>query len=482
MKAIVLLVAIAAAAADIQFQADVSSAGVPFVPLLQRCFGSGHAELTLRQDWRQQLIAVKRDINPEFVRFHGLLDDDMSVVFGVGTYGFANVFNIFDFLVSIKMRPIVELSFMPEALASNPAATIFHYKGGISPPKSYDDWAHLISTLVDGLVTRYGLEEVQQWKFEVWNEPNCGFFSGTQQEYFTLYNYTSRAVKSVSPTLKVGGPATCQLAWFPEFFGNATAMGAPVDMITSHLYPTDPMVAQNRSGFVDYVSKHAALAASFGVPLVMTEFNSGLGISEGQDGPFAASFIASTALAVQSVPNLDVLSFWTFSDVFEEGGFASVPYHAGYGMQTYNAIPKLVYRSFQLVNSLLSTAVLLQTSGTVDIAVTVDKSSVVILLVNYNWLSQPIAAESVTVALKGLKCTPTAVVLTTLDESTSNSKAAWEAMGSPTYLNATQIASLTAASQFAPVNAQFSTDGKGGLTFSATLQPYSVSQAVLQGC
>jgi xylan 1,4-beta-xylosidase len=137
---------------------------------------------------QSHLRAVKRDINPQYVRFHGLLDDDMSVVLDTNSY--FNVFSVFDFLLSIGMRPIVELSFMPEALASNASQTIFHYKGGISPPADYNAWAALITDVVTNLVNRYGIAEVRQWKFEVWNEFNCGFWSGTMQEYFTLYNYT----------------------------------------------------------------------------------------------------------------------------------------------------------------------------------------------------------------------------------------------------------------------------------------------------
>jgi beta-xylosidase len=106
-------------------------------------------------------------------------------------------------------------------------------------------------------------------------------------------------------------------------------------------YPTDPQLNNTRSSFVDYVSQHAAIAASFGLDFVVTEFNSGLGLPEGQDGPFAAAFVAHTALAIQPISNLEVLSFWTFTDVFEEGGFSSVPYHQGYGIQTYNGVPKV---------------------------------------------------------------------------------------------------------------------------------------------
>ncbi len=122
-------------------------------------------------------------------------------------------------------------------------------------------------------------------------------------------------MKSVDSTLIVGGPATCQLQYLTDFISATTQMNAPVDMITSHLYPTDPVLPISRTAFTDAIAKSAAIAESRGVPLVITEFNSGLGMPEGQDGTHAAAFVAHTALNVQTISNLDVLSFWTFTDV-----------------------------------------------------------------------------------------------------------------------------------------------------------------------
>jgi hypothetical protein len=123
------------------------------------------------------ILNSQNDINPTFVRFHGLLDDDMSVVLESDdgkslSFSYANVFSVFDFLVSIDMKPVVELSFMPEALASG-ATTIFHYKGNITPPRDYGVWAGVIASLVKALVDRYGIGEVRSWRFEVWNERKC---------------------------------------------------------------------------------------------------------------------------------------------------------------------------------------------------------------------------------------------------------------------------------------------------------------------
>ena len=79
----------------------------------------------------------------------------------------------------------------------------------ITPPRDYKQWATLIRRLVGHWVERYGIKEVREWKFEVWNEPNLkAFWSGTQRDYFKLYRYTAAAIKGIDSSLKVGGPAT----------------------------------------------------------------------------------------------------------------------------------------------------------------------------------------------------------------------------------------------------------------------------------
>lgn len=113
------------------------------------------------------------------------------------------------------MAPIVELSFMPSDLASSPNETVFHYRGGTSAPSSYPAWSKFIAGFVGQLVDRYGLAAVRQWRFEVWNEPNCGFLfpygdgcceethCGTPEVYFQIYAATARAIKTVDSQIPV---------------------------------------------------------------------------------------------------------------------------------------------------------------------------------------------------------------------------------------------------------------------------------------
>ncbi|EGC35048.1 hypothetical protein DICPUDRAFT_11305, partial [Dictyostelium purpureum] len=183
------------------------------------CVGSGHANLGMRSDWRAALLNAHEKLGLQRVRFHGIFDDDLSVYQqgpnGEAIYSWYDVDQVYDYIVEIGMAPYVELSFMPELLASG-NATIFHYKGNITPPKNYTQWAELIQAFINHIVDRYGMDIVSQWQFEIWNEPNCGFWSSSQAEYFQLMQVTFNAIKSIYPQLSVGGPATCQSQWIPE--------------------------------------------------------------------------------------------------------------------------------------------------------------------------------------------------------------------------------------------------------------------------
>src|SRR5262249_40213402 len=139
----------------------------------------------------------------------------------------------------IGMRPFTELSFMPLALASG-RTTVFRYKGDVTPPRNSRKWTTFIDKLARHWIERYGACEVAPWFFEVWNEPNLtSFWTGGKKGYFDFYGTTARTIKSVDPALKVGGPATAQNAWIPEFLTYCDKHRLPLDFVTTHYYPTD---------------------------------------------------------------------------------------------------------------------------------------------------------------------------------------------------------------------------------------------------
>jgi hypothetical protein len=202
------------------FNCDVNGTASALPHFWEHTVGSDHASMALRADWREQMRRAHNELGFRHVRFHGLLCDDVGTLISEGDtlfYSFFNADQIFDFLLSIGMKPFVELSFMPSTLASGDK-TVFHYRANVTPPKDYAQWSTLIRKLVAHWIERYGLAEVRQWFFEVWNEPNLDAFgSGKQDDYFKLYRYTVDAIKSVDSALKVGGPATAANAWIDDF-------------------------------------------------------------------------------------------------------------------------------------------------------------------------------------------------------------------------------------------------------------------------
>src|SRR5216684_6826763 len=202
---------------------DPAAASHPFPHFWEKMFGSGRAILSLRESYRHDLRETKRITAFEYVRFHaifhdeaGLYDEDKD---GKPIYNFSYVDQIYDGLLENHVRPFVELSFTPRKLAAQPVVHSFWYKPIVSPPKDWDKWDDLISHFAQHLVDRYGIEEVSQWYFEVWNEPNIDFWAGDPKEetYYQLYDATARTLKRVNQRLRVGGPATAQAAWVDRF-------------------------------------------------------------------------------------------------------------------------------------------------------------------------------------------------------------------------------------------------------------------------
>lgn len=211
MGCLFLLFVVVAFAQDAKIVIDSDkSQTTPFPHFWEECIGSGHAALALREDWQKAMKDVHDNLGFKRVRFHGLFDDDMNVVLPQG-YSFYSIDQVFDYLFSIGVDPLVELSFMPELIASNTSETIMHYKGIISPPADFEKWVDLIKTFAEHLIERYGLDKVRTLNFEVWNEYNCGFLASKnpRQTYYDIFNATSFALKSVDSKLRVGGPVTC---------------------------------------------------------------------------------------------------------------------------------------------------------------------------------------------------------------------------------------------------------------------------------
>lgn len=425
--------------------ADFNGLTQPLRHPWRTCVGSGHATLALRADWQSQLRTAHADLGFDYVRFHGLLDDDMGTLICQSDallYSFFNADQIFDFLVSIGMRPIVELSFMPSTLSSGDAI-VFHYKGNITPPRALAQWGELMRRLTQHWVDRYGIAEVSEWYFEVWNEPNLpAFWTGNQQQYFDLYRESFHAIKGVDQRLRVGGPATAGNAWIPEFRRFCTENDVPADFVSTHYYPTDAFgeigadtVTQLEHAPLDVMRTHAQSARqqAGAVPLLYTEWNITSNPRDPlHDGAAAAALAARIVMSVDDV--VDAYSYWTFSDIFEENYFPSVPFHGGFGLMNLHGIKKPIYHAFTMVAKLGKRhCPVEQTHATVMVwvgDVADDGFSSHVLAINQAMPRHPIGAEEVVLRLTAPPGKRVRVVtIIRIDELHANPAGLWQRWG-----------------------------------------------------
>src|SRR5215469_5475266 len=159
---------------------DAVALAHPFPHYWEQMFGSGRAVLSLRDSYRRDLKEVRQITGFQYVRFHGILNDDVGMYgedkHGNPVYNFSYVDQIYDGLLAAHVKPFVELSLMPYKLAGSQFLQSFWYHPNVSPPKDYAIWDDMITQMVKHLVARYGEDEVASWYFEVWNEPNLDFW------------------------------------------------------------------------------------------------------------------------------------------------------------------------------------------------------------------------------------------------------------------------------------------------------------------
>ncbi|TAN05873.1 MAG: beta-xylosidase [Rhodanobacteraceae bacterium] len=441
------------------FTCDLDTPGEPLAHVWSHTVGSGRAALALRADWQAQMRKTHAELGVRHVRFHGLLNDELCtylIEMDKDLYSFFNIDQIFDFLVSIGMRPFVELSFMPTALQTG-GDTVFFYRANVTPPRDYAKWAELMTRLTKHWIDRYGADEVRSWYFEVWNEPNLdAFWKGKQADYFKLYQYTANAIKNVDAELRVGGPATADDEWVPEFLEFCATNKLPVDFVSTHHYPTDALGKPGddtetqlsdapRDVLIQRVRKMRQTVGDR--KLCYTEWcSSSNPFFPLHDEPYAAAFLAKNMLDVADL--VHCYSWWTFSDIFEENYFSSTPFHGSFGLQTIHGIAKPTYRAMQLLHGLGHQRLpVAGAHATVDAwAVRADAQHVDLLLTNHAFPRHAIAPEDVTWHLQGSQPPATASVQC-IDAGHCNSRQAWVDMGSPDYLDTKQVAELDAASQ-----------------------------------
>ena len=381
----------------IRIEEDLQNEGTELPHMWSKCIGAGRAAEGLRAGWQKQLRQAKKECGFEYIRFHGLLAEDMFVCERRDEKIYFNwqyIDELFDFLMEIQVRPVVEFGFMPPALASG-NTTQFWWKGNVTPPSDYSEWSRLIHELILHWKERYGLAEIRQWYYEVWNEPNLhAFWDATRSEYFRLYEETVKAVKGVDFDLRVGGPATSNFVpddrfdfevedvsrqmthrvenldclnwrgvWIEAFLTYCSERKLPVDFVSAHPYPTDfalegqqTMKGRSRSAGslqddMEWMRKTVTASAYPNAEILLTEWSSSPTSRDySHDYLPAADYIIQSNLDTAGMANC--LSYWVFTDIFEEVGGGPQALHGGFGLMNVKGFRKPAYYAYQFLNHL----------------------------------------------------------------------------------------------------------------------------------
>lgn len=489
----------------VRIQADASRSAGPLDHKWEIALGSEHLSYMLKGDINEHLKNAGAGLRAgnklahdtlgiRYIRAHGILNDDPSVytedAAGHPHYDFSKVDRLYDMLRADGLKPFVELSFMPKALAADPhAPKIFEYGASSSPPKDYAKWGALVAALAQHLIDRYGKAEVETWPFEVWNEPdlrsNPLFWKGTPQDYFRLYDYAARGLKSVDPNLKVGGPVVAFTTFQEPFLRHITtenyATGghsAPLDFLDMHNY------------FLA-VPDYRPLLRRYGlgnVPVYYTEW--GVSLQYGDKVSDLAYSAAETIAGIEdSLAQVGLISYWTASDYFEESGNPRAIFHGGFGLIGLDGLRKPRYWAYYLLHELGTER--FAVSGEGDgfgglmkaLAARCADGSVCVLLTNATPEHSKAAGSvsldrHVTLTVSGLTAGMRyRVEHERIDNSHSNVYGAWEAMGKPKWPDAAQMAALHRRDELQSLlpPAVLTADAKGTVTLDFDLPMPAVS-------
>jgi xylan 1,4-beta-xylosidase len=394
------------------------------------------------------------------VRFHAIVHDEVGVydeeAQGHPVYNFSYVDEIYDGLLQNGIRPFIEVSFMPKKLAAREAVHPFWYKQNVAPPKDYAKWDDLIQHFGRHLVERYGIEEVSKWYFEVWNEPNIDFWAGEpkQATYFELYDHTARALKSVDPRLRVGGPATAAADWVDDFIAHCAKENIPVDFISTHGYADDTVdnlfhthedvaLDERVCRAIKKVDAQIASSARPKLPLMWTEWNvPSFGDSMARDTVYVGAALADDIRQCDGL--VDMMSFWTFDEVFEEGGVVKEPFYGGFGLIAAGGIKKPSYAGFALLHK-LGHERLANTASNVLITRRRD-GTLAVMAWNLVDPNQDATRRPIQFEFRGVK-PDVQDRLSRVDAQPGNTLAGYEAMRRPRYPTQAQIRQLNLAAE-----------------------------------
>lgn len=365
------------------YSADAAAPSVPLKHTWRAFTSVGSAKELLQADVQRMLTELQHDVSFTYIKFHGILSDDMHVCArerdGQIAYSFVYVDRMLDFLRSIGLKPLIQLGFMPAALARNPERKIFGSTMINSPPVSLDAWCDLVRAFTEHLLLRYGADVVEQWPFTVWNEPDTPrsmFGFPSEEEFDAFYCATFKTLRAVNARLRIGAPSTYFVAedqgeWMRRFMAYCARHGCAPDFVPFHFYgtvlPVGGEVEHKADGDVyrlHLASDENMLAKAINVmisvvrelypadtPVYLTEWNLSPAHRELLgDTCFRSCYLAKNIL--DNYDRLDSMGYWVLTDLFEEHQVPPDTFHGGLGLFTYNGIKKPAYYAMWLMGKL----------------------------------------------------------------------------------------------------------------------------------
>ncbi len=470
---------------------------VEFFNNVDFCVGTGRMGLALQKEYMEQLKAVQEEIGFKHIRGHGLFTDDMAIFREYEDwednrkkkieYNFTYLDLVMDNYLKLNIRPFLELGFMPKKLASGDQ-TIFYWKGYTTPPKSYEAWNDLIRATLTHLIERYGADEVVTWPIEVWNEPNLpGFWKNADmEEYLVLFENSFNTIKSIDSRFRVGGPAICgvedkkHMTFFMDFLKRKNIK---IDFITRHHYTSDAPEFKGHYSYIqlrelepafETMNDSREIIDSYpeykGIEMHVTEFNTSyVGNAPVHDTNRNASYVA--AMLAEFPKTSTSYSYWTFGDIFEEGGVPFTPFHGGFGMMANRCIRKPTFYAFKFFKDMKKAEgeYVLKNENSVVCRCTDGCYRGVVFTGGTNRTGEDLDAEFILPADEE-KYT---LITKTVDENSCNPLKVWHDMGEPKSLSQEQIALLQESDKPA-VRTSVVAAQEGNLSFSMHLDEFAL--------
>lgn len=468
---------VAAGPAERTVDLDLAAATRPIDRFFAHSVGADYPGTTGRPQNLAQLKTAADELGFRYLRFHDIFHDVYGTVKKDGdklVFDFSGIDRLYDAMLARGIKPFIELGFTPGVMKTS-NLTIFFWKGNTSHPQP-GPWSELIDNFARHLIQRYGIDEVRTWPFEVWNEPNLdGFWEKADQKaYFELYANTARTLKKVDPKLQVGGPATAGAAWVPELLAYAKKEGVAVDFVTTHTYgvtegfldeygKSDRILATDPNsiiGDIVRVRREIQESAFPGIPLYITEWSTSYNPRDKvHDSYVSAPWILTKLLGTRG--HAQAMSYWTYSDLFEEPGPPDRAFHGGFGLMTRDGVRKPAWFAYKYLNALRGNEVP-STDGKLLAAVDGGKAAVLVwdwqhpdqkTTSNGVFFAKPVPngpAAGVTLNLRNVAAGSYRLQVRRTGHKTNDAYTAYLEMGAPKDLGAEQLARLHALTQDLP--------------------------------